>query len=245
MKRGTTFILMAAAFALAWPAASPLAQRRQAASGVRLVEAGGFHGDEVSARTGETWLGLYVSEGRSSLAPSVVEVVPEHDPVVDEEPWQKTGKAVSVVNRKDEPLFLIAGAAALKPGPVVTSRAEEATLASGANVSLRLAGAVYSLRVLNGGGRAGQIALPADARLVLSKGRATQVLYGMGAEGGGVDHHEWRLLWAGDLDGDRGLDLYVQVSDHYNVIEHRLFLSSRAGRKRLVREVAVFRMVGC
>ena len=36
------------------------AQRAKASAGVRLVETGDFHGAEVSARTGETWLDLYV-----------------------------------------------------------------------------------------------------------------------------------------------------------------------------------------
>src|SRR5688500_4624280 len=56
------------------------AQRGKERAGVRLVETGGFHGNEVSAQTGETWLGLYVSKGRSTLVRSVVKVTPGHDP---------------------------------------------------------------------------------------------------------------------------------------------------------------------
>lgn len=88
------------------------AQRAKAGAGVRLVETGDFHGDEVSARSGETWLGLYVSGGRSALVPSVVKVRAVHDPVVDQEPTQMTGKAVSVKG-KSEPLFLVSGAGRL------------------------------------------------------------------------------------------------------------------------------------
>ena len=75
--------------------------------------------------------------------------------------------------------------------------------------------------------------------------RAEGDLPGTLGEGERTETNEWKLLWAGDLDGDRKLDLYVQVSWHYNIVQHKLFLSSRAGAKRLVREVAEFNISGC
>jgi hypothetical protein len=47
------------------------------------------------------------------------------------------------------------------------------------------------------------------------------------------------------MDGDNKLDLYVQVSYHYNVSQRKLFLSSQAKRGGLVREVAELMTVGC
>jgi hypothetical protein len=226
------------------------AQRGESRAGVRLVETGGFHGDEVSARTGETWLGLYVSGGRSALVPSVLTVEPADDVVVDEGPWQMTGKVVSV-NRKSDPLFLISGAGALKPGPVVTSRARSLTLADTSDVRVTLAGARYRLKVSTRNRSGSPATFLDDARLVLSKGNVAQVIYDLRGEGDAGDGSgrretvEWKLLWAGDLDGDRRLDLYVQVSWNYNVVQHKLFLSSRAGAGRLVREAAEFRVSGC
>jgi hypothetical protein len=55
----------------------------------------------------------------------------------------------------------------------------------------------------------------------------------------------WYLLWAGDLDRDGKLDLYLSVTQHYDVAERKLFLSSQARRKKLVREVASFEIGGC
>ena len=211
-----------------------------------MVETGGvFHGDEVSARTGETWLGLYVSKGGSSLVPSVVRVEAAEDPISNEGPGNNTGKVVSV-RRKGTPVFLIIGGHALKPGPVVTSHVGETKLTDGSNVNVRLAGAEYGLRVLV----ARRHAIPGvtfdDAKLVLSKGALTQVIYDLGGDGRHeAETADWKLLWAGDLDGDRRLDLYVQLSGHYNIIEHKLFLSSRARRNRLVRELADFSTSGC
>lgn len=241
MRKTTAFALLALLLGLA---AAPCvrAQRAKARAGVRLVETGAFHGNEVSARTGETWLGLYVSKGRSALVPSVVKVELANDPIVDEEPWQKTGKDVSV-NRKAAPVFLVSGADALKPGPVLTAHAGEATLAKESDVLLRLAGEEYRLKVSTAGVIESGVMSLDDARLVLSKGGVEQVIYDLGGKGEETETVGWKLLWAGDLDGDRRLDLYVQVSWHYNIIQHKLFLSSRA--KGLVREVAEFKISGC
>jgi hypothetical protein len=53
------------------------------------------------------------------------------------------------------------------------------------------------------------------------------------------------LIWAGDLDHDGALDLYMDLTNHYNVTEYTLFLSSSAGPGRLVHKVASKRYVGC
>jgi hypothetical protein len=53
------------------------------------------------------------------------------------------------------------------------------------------------------------------------------------------------VLWAGDLDLDGGLDILLDTSDHYNVTEMRLFLSSAVQREPLPSEVARFTHTGC
>ena len=53
------------------------------------------------------------------------------------------------------------------------------------------------------------------------------------------------VLWAGDLDLDGRLDLLLDTSDHENVNEMRLFLSSAAKPGQFVSEVALFRQLGC
>jgi hypothetical protein len=80
------------------------------------------------------------------------------------------------------------------------------------------------------------------AKLILSKGEQVQVLGDL--ETGG-DDAVWKVLWVGDLDGDRKLDLYVDLSTHYNVSDRTLFLSSFAKADNLVAKAARFRTVGC
>ncbi len=90
--------------------------------------------------------------------------------------------------------------------------------------------------------KCGDQLLPNKAKLVLTFGASNQVLYSLAGCG---DDAGWSLIWAGDLDGDGKLDLYVNVTQHYNVSERKLFLSSQAQKGQLVKEIAEFVTTGC
>jgi len=221
---------------------------------ILLVETGeGFHGDEAPVKDGERWLGLYVTGGGSSLITSKVKVERVVDPIVDEDENKMTGKSVSV-DHPAKPVFLVKGAAMMKPGLVTTvyqgGRSEEHWLINGYELAsrktlrLRLGAGEYQLKVL------GRKVRPSEnpnaeflnLKLALVFGGQTQILYSPGI----VDEATpWSLLWAGDVNGDEKLDLYVSVSWHYNVSETRLFLSSQAKPGQLVKEVAKFVTTGC
>jgi len=53
------------------------------------------------------------------------------------------------------------------------------------------------------------------------------------------------LLWAGDLDKDGKLDLLMDITNHYNISETALFLSSLARSGELVGKAGTFRTGGC
>ena len=53
-----------------------------------------------------------------------------------------------------------------------------------------------------------------------------------------------RIVWAGDLNRDGRLDVLLDTSDHYNVREMRLYLST-ADASSLVKEVAGYSTSGC
>jgi hypothetical protein len=75
----------------------------------------------------------------------------------------------------------------------------------------------------------------ADAQVVLTDGRRTQVLY---STGGFVDEPHFEVEWAGDVDGDGELDLVVNLSGKYSWHPHVLLLSSMASGDEIVREAA-------
>jgi hypothetical protein len=216
-----------------------------AASGPQLLETGEFHGDEVRARTGERWLGLYRSKQTTDLIPSSLRVRRVHDPIVDEHPWDRTGKRVSV-NRRPDPILLVRGTDLLRPGRVTSVRVVPLPLKIRSNIPLKLSGVLYCLQVKAKGTTGEEISQAQGVvTLVLARGKTRQTLYRLQAKKNQLEAGEWNLVWAGDLDHDRKLDLYLTVSWHYNVSQRKLFLSSLARRGRLVREIAGFEIVGC
>lgn len=77
----------------------------------------------------------------------------------------------------------------------------------------------------------------ADAKVILSHGSRTQVLY---AAEGFVDEPHFQIVWAGDLDRDGKLDLIVNLHRKYSWHPYRLLLSTRAAGKDLVGDAALF-----
>lgn len=209
----------------------------------RVLEVGEFHGEEVDAETGEQWLGLHISEDGSMLLNYELTVESVEDPIVDE-PGQKTGRKVSV-DLPLEPTFLVNADWILNSGKVETVfEGNHEGLERISPVALRLTDTSYQLKVVGteDGEKCWQDGLPKNATLVLTRENTSQVLYSL--EECGSDP-TWSLLWAGDLDRDGKLDLYVRVTQHYNISRKKLFLSSQANEGSLVQEVAEFVTSGC
>jgi hypothetical protein len=224
------------------PAAPKSIAASQAPLSVRLVETGeGFHGDQVNARNGETWLGLYVTESGSALIASRLTVRRVFDPIIDEDERSATGKSV-LVGGDDAPVFLVRNAPMLRPGKVVTSfytaKRASYSLEETPIVTLKLGTQSYFLKLV--GSLSGNESLP--ARFLLTDGVTAQTLYSFL---NGDEYADYGLSWAGDLDGDAKLDLYVELSPQENVTERKLFLSSQAKVGQLVAEIAEFVTSGC
>ncbi len=229
---------------------------------ILLAERGSFHGYDVKARNGEKWLGLYVTKRGSALIESTVTVRRVFDEIVDDDLRKPTGKYITV-GRREPPVFLVKNAEMLKPGPAITVYRGDFTgkheLNSGIQVKLKLKEQNYQLKVVSKYPRSKECpdCLPMDSRLLLQKGNSSQMIYDLGKymkdEWGEAfdvpemvsDVSTWYLLWAGDVDGDGKLDLYLSLSWHYNVQERKLFLSSQARPGQLVREVASLTLTGC
>jgi hypothetical protein len=229
----------------------------------RLLEVGEFHGDEVKARSGEKWLGLYITNGSSSLMTSTLVVKRVYDPIVDDQnPGQITGKRV-IVESAATPLFLVNGVDSLRVGPVITAQIDSNTganfITGDTQIRIKLGNQTYRLKIASKYPRFKDDpqSMPSDAQLILETGTSNQVLYDLGEKlksrsqgeleeiGELADTGSWELFWAGDLDSDGKLDLYLKLSDHYNVIEGILFLSSKAEVGQLVKEIARFVTTGC
>jgi len=206
---------------------------------------GAFHGEEISATSGETWLALMHKEGRFYLEETVLTVEAVHDNMVDK-PGEKTGKKI-ITDKSDQNVLLLINNLELKTGPVNGKTYPGHFFKNAEPVHIQFGGKPYHLTMLV----PEKVERETKSPLEFSSTKKKQMLrsyytrvmndstYVFGDEG------SVGIQWIGDLDGDNKPDLIMSLSDHYNVMETVLLLSSQAKEGQLVKEVAVFRGVGC
>ncbi len=213
-----------------------------------MLITGEFHGDEVEAKNGETWLGLFNENGKSYLAFTKLKVSLVRDVVLDNQKKKFTGKKVSVKNRA-EPIFLLKKASILKPGEVTTvhypdvGEANGESLKSGFTQNYKIGKSVFTIKYndysytkVEESGSTNDVFAH---ELILSCNGTEQLLSSPNDRA-----YSYNLLWAGDLDRDGKLDLYIETSGE-NFTAYGLYLSSEAEEGKLVEEVAGFGSVGC
>lgn len=212
----------------------------------KIIEAGGvFHGEDIEAKSGETWLGLFRRGDEYFLSPTKLKITRAHDELADGNDEKiKTGKIVAA-DKKGKVVFLLKNAKIPFSGKVETlfwaeDYAQAFELKNRAEKEFDFNGDKYSLRVEN---RKSLDEYPsAGSKLILSRNNEEQVLYYLKD---GCNDCAWMLYWTGDIDHDGKLDFYLRLSDHYNINDMRLFLSSPAGRGKLVKHIATFSTSGC
>lgn len=210
-----------------------------------LLHTGKFHGEEISAKSGENWLGLFKQKDGFYLASTKINVKRVYDEILDGSENEKTGKMVSV-NNKIEPLFLIKNASKLNAGKVVTlfgiatvnefhenSSSKELSVESPDDFTFK--NKKYSLKVEKVLNSKAEIVYA----LILEMNETKQIL--------NVSNEDFlgSLHWVGDLDQDDKLDFYISPFVKENLSESSLFLTSEAEKNNLVKKIALIVTSGC
>ncbi len=212
---------------------------------IKLLETGeGFHGDQVNAKSGEIWLGLFKDKERYFLRDTKLKISRVHDIVVDEEENIKTGKSV-FTDDKARAVFLLKNAKISRQGEIKTvffaDETNELTeLKNGSRKEFEFNGEKYILSVENK--IQSDEFLGKGSKLLLSHNGKEQVLNYLKD---GCNDCYWNVYWVGDLDRDGKLDFYFDLSGYYNITDKKLFLSSQAEKGKLVKYVANFLTNGC
>ncbi|MES1244805.1 MAG: hypothetical protein ABUT39_24570 [Acidobacteriota bacterium] len=197
--------------------------------GGEILVTGAFHGEEVTARSGETWLCLMATKTGDELKTCTIDVKAAHDVIAGDD----SGKEVTV-RGGGEPILMVRNIAGLKPGPVRT-------------FFLGMA-ALRPENTLHLGSEEGELWLAEEKEgysIAFSKGpngfKAPQILRADTYDSDGPP----TLHWAGDLDRDGKLDLVIDITNHYNLSRMALFLSSLAKEGELVGLAGFFDSGGC
>lgn len=206
----------------------------------QILMVGVFHGDEVSAVDGEEWDVLYSRDGSFFLEKAQIKIELVKDVIIDNKD-EKTGKKVSV-DIDGEPVFLLKNISNLSTGEVSASIESKIYFFENDSIKTETEYDEYLI---------GMNIIDSKADLFISDGTVNQTLKEFTAYLTGDSYYMFgdeampSLIWAGDLDGDNKLDLLLDMTDHYNVSEVTLFLSSHASNGELVKKVAVFKTAGC
>lgn len=215
---------------------------------VSILLPGSFHGEEVPDDAAGRWFAL-VAEGADATLQAVdVRVTQEVDVIVDAA-GEMTGRRVDVSPAID-PVVLLRGIPNLRIGAVPTSL-HRISVMPDTPQSTHLGARSYSFRLQCSDVQIVQGQRHQECELLLSDGTRSQVLspYAAYFEGDvrifSSEQEAPLILWAGDLDADGRLDLLLDTSNHYNIDEMQLYLSSQAGERELVAPVAAFRATGC
>ena len=193
-----------------------------------ILFTGVFHGEEVTVRSGETWLCLMSTKTGEELKICTINVKTVFDPIMD----ANTGKEISIRGGGDA-ILLVRNVPRLKPGPV-------RTLFFGA-ADLRPENTVWiGPGMRQGLGlRRGNLG---PYSILFWEGQARrQVLWDNLYNGDSPS----RLNWAGDLDGDGKVDLLLDIGIHDASSRMALFLSSLAKEGAMVGLAGFFDSGSC
>ncbi|MEM7180011.1 MAG: SH3 domain-containing protein [Spirochaetota bacterium] len=191
----------------------------------RLLFPSSYHFDEVTSKSGTSFLTLVKRKNRYSLVPGRVIVKKAPDPIYEEE----TGKKVLVKGIRGKAIFMIKGLN-LKPRSYVKNVSKYTY--NGLNhrgIKLKIRkGSSYYLNV--------KCSEEYGCKIYLQNGKTQTVLENYG---GYIS-----AIWKGDINGDGALDFLISYSGD-NSLTEVLFLSSRKGGKIFLKPVVKLHTVGC
>lgn len=207
----------------------------------RILLPGCFHGPDVCFPENEHWYGLFREDTISILRPVKLDPNPCFYPITDYK-GETSGVSIGVDN-PHQPLFFLTSPQPLDSGMVPTFSDAFHQMLPGEAVHL----GKYYLAALGSitdeGFRPANDLLISHYQIKLydryKEGSQTLLEYERTAYDGIPV-----LMWAGDLNGDKQIDLLLDIRNHYGVRHYVLYMSSEKLVNRFVRLVASMPPIG-
>lgn len=197
---------------------------------IEVLTTGRFHGEEIKIDDVENWLGLFHDGDKSFLKPVKLNIEFVRDNMFDA-PGEKTGKAISLSD-STMPVMIIRGLSALAPGEIKNAAFDSESLSAGKTIQFLLEETFYEIQTKGDVER---------TIVTLHHQNQSQVLFDHFLDEGYLS-----ILWAGDLDQDGKLDLWMNFSYKYSVDRRVLFLSSQAKETEISGKAAILHTTpGC
>ncbi len=213
----------------------------------KLLEIGEYHGDQINAKSGEKWLGIFAAHTGIFVKKTKIKVTRVHDVIVDDNPVQKTGKKVSVLG-ESLPFLLINGVKDFDEGEVKTyfkgltgnetpGLEEYSTdIRKDFSQKYNVNGEIYTLHTAKVFDKQG-----AERFVLLFESSKKKQIIHISRE----EDYLGELFWVGDLDRDGKPDIFLSPWIQENTSLNILLLSSEAEGNKLIKVAAILATSGC
>ena len=213
---------------------SPAQSRPEWSCSAHVLAAAPYGHTQLEAVYPGPWWAVCNNGRTSELRPTTIKLEPFFDEMSGDKPGQKTGRRVRASGCA-KPSFLVQGIAGLSARPLVAAKVTTRGKGPTRSTDISLGGMTYHLNLEERKG-------DGPWRLLLvGRGPPNAIL-----AGDLETPDEWKVRWAGDLDGDDLPDFVLEEIDPDSgaTILH-LFLSRSAAVARDVREAAATYWGGC
>jgi hypothetical protein len=212
---------------------------------IQILQPGVYHGKEVSIGSEKmNWFGLIKQSNRYVFKKVKIGIYSMHDALVDRD-TDTTGKRV-IVTDSVKPIILISGLSNTKEGEIPFVELKKHILYPSESMNFKFNDnwtSITAYGTVNPTEHEGPQIRSYLLEISSSKdGYKTKQFF---AGTHGFDDAMFTFIWAGDLDADGAIDLIMDLSNHYNVDNITLFLSSKADEGQLLKRVAELKTTGC
>lgn len=215
----------------------------------KMLVPGIFHEDEVWEGADRLkWFGLFHKGEKYYLAETDIRTPRVNDVILDDSEDEKTGWSVEVLH-PDTAILLVTGLDSLKDKSIEQVSLAKFSLIPGDTLAIHYLGLEYRLYA---GGHKRKHSTPDgewyelwNYRLYLAAKLNGKWVEDLLVAAPNFDDAMIIIQFAGDIDGDKRLDLLIDTSDHYNADCPTLYLSRPAEKGHIIKVVGMHCSVGC